>query len=297
MSTTTIIWSAFAIFVLIVFIIVYYNIVIKPEKIKQRRLKKQSLLSEKQAALATLITIRNNKIRVVDKKIEQWLSSQTIDDFTDPDFAEVIQLYHQLGNCSEFERSDAIQRCFQKQLPAMQPYFSLINERREWENTAPDLSSSTPPTHWKCSECEKQYHEYVALQAEINSYFPQSRPNPIAVQPTCSSVDSQESQLQTIYRNIYKKFSSYFICFNISPDNSYIEATTNPNHIENYYNPKYWEILHAINTEFGIPEYIFQLMSNTSALQGRQTEIVNGYIVSWIYYPDDGLIATYRLAS
>ena len=297
MSTTTIIWSVFAIFVLIVFIIVYYNIVIKPEKIKQRRLKKQSLLSEKQAALATLITIRNNKIRVVDKKIEQWLSSQTIDDFTDPDFAEVIQLYHQLGNCSKFERSDAIQRCFQKQLPAMQPYFSLINERREWENTAPDLSSSTPPTHWKCSECEKQYHEYVALQAEINSYFPQSRPNPIAVQPTCSSVDSQASQLQTIYRNIYMKFSSYSICFNISPDNSYIEATTNPNHIENYYNPKYWEILHAINTEFGIPEYIFQLMSNTSALQGRQTEIVNGYIVSWIYYPDDGLIATYRLAS
>ena len=297
MSTTTIIWSVFAIFALIVFIVVYYNMVIKPEKIKQQRMKNQSLLSEKQATLATLITIRNNKIKIVDKKIEQWLSSQAVDDSTDPDFSEVIRLYHQLGNCSEFERSDAIQRCFQKQLATMQPYFRLINERREWESSAPDLSSSTPPTNWKFSECEKQYHEYVALQAEIHSYFPQSSPNPIVAQPTFSSVEAQESQLQTIYQNIYKKYSSYSSCFSISPDHSYIEVQTNPNKIENYYNPKYWEILHAINTEFGIPDYIFQLMNNTSALQGRQTEVVNGYIVSWTYYPDHGLIATYRLAT
>ena len=61
MSTTTIIWSVFAIFVLIVFIIVYYNIVIKPEKIKQEK------NSDLEKSLKKLTKIAKNKASEIAK--------------------------------------------------------------------------------------------------------------------------------------------------------------------------------------------------------------------------------------
>ena len=41
---------------------------------------------------------------------------------------------------------------------------------------------------------------------------------------------------------------------------------------------------------------MYKLMITTTALQGRQTETVNGLIISWTYHPDNGLEVIYRLA-
>ena len=71
---------------------------------------------------------------------------------------------------------------------------------------------------------------------------------------------------------------------------------TNPLDFDDYYNPTYIKVIEAFNEELGVPDYVYELMKKTTALQGRQTETVNGLIISWTYHPDNGLAVIYRLA-
>lgn len=45
--------------------------------------------------------------------------------------------------------------------------------------------------------------------------------------------------------------------------------------------------------EIDMPEYIISMMSETRALDGRQSEEWGNYKVSWNYHPDDGMNATF----
>lgn len=106
----------------------------------------------------------------------------------------------------------------------------------------------------------------------------------------------QKTRLQQAYDEVYAQYPAATSCYEIGSDGSYIEVDTNPFNIDDYYNATYVDVLKAFNSELGVPDYVYQLMITTTAMQGRQTETVNGLTISWTYHPDNGLAVIYRLA-
>ena len=105
------------------------------------------------------------------------------------------------------------------------------------------------------------------------------------------------NRLKIAYESVYTLYSDATACYELGADDSYIEVDTNPFNIDDYYNPVYLSVLEAFNEKLGIPDYVYQLMITTTAMQGRQTETVNGLTISWTYHPNNGLEVIYRLAS
>ena len=103
------------------------------------------------------------------------------------------------------------------------------------------------------------------------------------------------TRLERAYDTVSAKYPNDTSCYKIGYDNSYIEVDTNPYNLDNYYNPTYLDILEAFNSALNVPDYIYQLMISTTAMQGRQTETVNGLTISWTYHPDNGLEVLYRM--
>ena len=120
--------------------------------------------------------------------------------------------------------------------------------------------------------------------------------------PSTEDTDTQQpvtdkyARLRQAYDKVKLQYSSATLCYEIGDDGSYIEVDTNPLDFDDYYNPTYIKIIEAFNEELGVPDYVYKLMITTTALQGRQTETVNGLIISWTYHPDNGLEVIYRLA-
>lgn len=120
----------------------------------------------------------------------------------------------------------------------------------------------------------------------------------------CSTADNSTQQpvtdkyarLRQAYDKVKLQYSSATLCYEIGDDGSYIEVDTNPLDFDDYYNPTYIKVIEAFNEELSVPDYVYELMKKTTALQGRQTETVNGLIISWTYHPDNGLAVIYRLA-
>lgn len=54
------------------------------------------------------------------------------------------------------------------------------------------------------------------------------------------------------------------------------------------------DILKKMNQAFGLPDWLYEEMTNTRAIDGKQTERFDYLTVSWIYHPDSGLEAIYR---
>lgn len=120
--------------------------------------------------------------------------------------------------------------------------------------------------------------------------------------PSTEDTDTQQpvtdkyARLRQAYDKVKLQYSSATLCYEIGDDGSYIEVDTNPLDFDDYYNPTYTKVIEAFNEELGVPDYVYKLMITTTALQGRQTETVNGLIISWTYHPDNGLEVIYRLA-
>ena len=120
--------------------------------------------------------------------------------------------------------------------------------------------------------------------------------------PSTEDTDTQQpvtdkyARLRQAYDKVKLQYSSATLCYEIGDDGSYIEVDTNPLDFDDFYNPTYTKVIEAFNEELGVPDYVYKLMITTTALQGRQTETVNGLIISWTYHPDNGLEVIYRLA-
>lgn len=116
-------------------------------------------------------------------------------------------------------------------------------------------------------------------------------------QSTTNPPVTSKTRLELAYDAVSAEYPSATSCYEIGSDGSYIEVDTNPYNIDDYYNPTYQEVLQAFNSELEVPDYVYQLMISTTAMQGRQTETVSGLIISWTYHPDNGLEVLYRLQS
>ncbi|WP_434311247.1 zinc-ribbon domain-containing protein [Hominifimenecus sp. rT4P-3] len=82
----------------------------------------------------------------------------------------------------------------------------------------------------------------------------------------------------------------------LGTDGSYLSIDTNPYDIDDYTVSGSITAILAVNSALGLPDYIVDDMSNTTALMGRQSETFSdlGITVSWSYHPNKGLEVTYK---
>ena len=107
--------------------------------------------------------------------------------------------------------------------------------------------------------------------------------------------NSKSNPLNTAYDTLYKEFG-WNSCYTLGSDKSYLQADTNPYDIDDYYNATYLEILKSAITALKLPDYIYQRVLKTTAMQGRQEVTANGITVSWTYHPNKGLEAMFTIA-
>lgn len=107
--------------------------------------------------------------------------------------------------------------------------------------------------------------------------------------------NSKSNPLNTAYDTLYKEFG-WNSCYTLGSDKSYLQVDTNPYDIDDYYNATYLEILKSAITALKLPDYIYQRMLKTTAMQGRQEVTANGITVSWTYHPNKGLDAMFTIA-
>ena len=76
---------------------------------------------------------------------------------------------------------------------------------------------------------------------------------------------------------------------------SYLSIDSNPND-ESFYTKSSDAIaaVKRINTHLGIPGSVWEKMTSTNSLDGRQSESHNGFTVSWKYHPSNGLEVIYE---
>lgn len=107
--------------------------------------------------------------------------------------------------------------------------------------------------------------------------------------------NSKSNPLNTAYDTLYKEFG-WNSCYTLGSDKSYLQVDTNPYDIDDYYNDTYLQILKSAITALKLPDYIYQRMLKTTAMQGRQEVTANGITVSWTYHPNKGLEAMFTIA-
>lgn len=116
----------------------------------------------------------------------------------------------------------------------------------------------------------------------------------------CSDGDSnfesifQNNKLENAYNWVIETYPSTSSCFDFAEDGSFISVDTNPYDLDDYFVPNVFDAVEALNDNLGLPDYVWEEMLQTSAMDGRLSETANGITVTWKYHPDNGLEATYR---
>lgn len=105
-------------------------------------------------------------------------------------------------------------------------------------------------------------------------------------------VKKEGTDLAEVYKTIK---GDGFYC-TLARDESYMEIDTNPND-EEYYLKEDIGAAYVIvaNEALGLPDSVAMKMSQTRALDGRQTETYGDITVSWTYHPDHGLDMLYEV--
>ena len=111
------------------------------------------------------------------------------------------------------------------------------------------------------------------------------------------AVGCSNSALADAYSYVVSGYSAASLCFEITSDGSCVTVDTNPYDLDDYLVSGSTTAIRSFHDRLGLPDYIWTEMSQTRYLDGRQTETVNGYVISWTFHPDRGLEATYRYAN
>ncbi len=125
-----------------------------------------------------------------------------------------------------------------------------------------------------------------------NSTEVEGGPTEDVTEPEVQKPESKKSKLEIAYDAVYAVYGDSMF-YEMGEDKSYIMIDTNPVNSRDFYLPEATDIVKKMNEELGLPEYIYQTMITTTALQGRQNVTANGITVSWTYHPDNGLEIMY----
>lgn len=99
----------------------------------------------------------------------------------------------------------------------------------------------------------------------------------------------------TAYKDLY---DATFVT--VSEDGSYLEFDSNQYNLDGdsflvkILTESAVEDLQEMNKLFGLPDWLYEEMTSTRALDGRQKEVFDYLTVTWSYHPDQGLEAIYR---
>ena len=106
----------------------------------------------------------------------------------------------------------------------------------------------------------------------------------------------QSSRLSAAYSWLLSNYGSITSCYKLSSDGSFLSVDTNPYNWSDYSMSRAISMVEDLNDYFGLPAYVWNDMLHTSAVDGRQTESYGGRTVTWVYHPDRGLEANYRIS-
>lgn len=81
----------------------------------------------------------------------------------------------------------------------------------------------------------------------------------------------------------------------VADDGSYIALDTNPFNFEGHTADGSIEAVQDINSNLGLPDYVYQRMIGTRAIDGTQMYEQDNISVSWTYHPDTGLEILYSV--
>lgn len=95
------------------------------------------------------------------------------------------------------------------------------------------------------------------------------------------------------FKSIYDTYCSSAYA-TVGADGSYLSIDTNPYDIDDYTESGSIQAIISVNTALGLPDYVLDDMSSTTAMMGRQTAAFDDVTVSWSYHPDRGLEVTYK---
>lgn len=93
-------------------------------------------------------------------------------------------------------------------------------------------------------------------------------------------------------KNVAKDYEHENFC-TVADDGSYVKIDTNPDDIEDYIAYGSNTAIITMNDKLGVPDYVYERMSNTRAIDGVQTYENDGLTVSWSYHPRSGLEVIY----
>ncbi len=88
----------------------------------------------------------------------------------------------------------------------------------------------------------------------------------------------------------------------IADDGSWMKLDSNPTNADSddiwiYYEAysAVHDMIEVVNADLGFKSSVIEKMKSTTALQGRQSESNDDYVVSWTYHPDNGLEIMYEV--
>ena len=97
-----------------------------------------------------------------------------------------------------------------------------------------------------------------------------------------------------IFNTFSNVYSDYTIT--VADDGSYLMIDTNPNNYKG--NTAFAETgldhIEKLNKALGLPDWLYEEMLRTRALDGRQKEDFDNIAVTWSYHPDQGMEVIYR---
>lgn len=107
------------------------------------------------------------------------------------------------------------------------------------------------------------------------------------------------------FEKVYAECSLYSPYASVGSDNSYLMIDTNPYDVDKD-DMDFDELcstiaisgaIREVNEHLGLPDYLYEDMERTTALQGKQSQKYEeiGIEVTWSYHPDNGLEVRYRL--
>lgn len=78
----------------------------------------------------------------------------------------------------------------------------------------------------------------------------------------------------------------------VAEDGSYLAVDSNPLNVD--HGSSGLKDVQKVNEALGLPDWVWQEMLSTRAIDGRQKEVLDYVTVSWTYHPKKGLEVTYR---
>jgi len=102
---------------------------------------------------------------------------------------------------------------------------------------------------------------------------------------------------QVNFRRAYNKIggeSRYGTWVKVGSDGKSLIIDTNPNDVEEFYDEDALVAVRKMNSALGLPDSLLSTMTDTCALDGRQTKTYDKITVSWTYHPNRGLKIIYE---